>query len=72
MYQNSMSPRYIIAFSMNSATAVMAIVAATALRFMLANLNKKLDRGEYVPGVVVGGTAKGNGGGQAKGFRFLL
>lgn len=73
MYQDRMGPRYVIAFSMNCATAVLAMAAATALRFMLAGLNKKLDRGEYVAGVVVGGTARGNtGNGGGKGFRFLL
>ena len=58
--------------TVNCATAVMAIVAATVLRIMLSKLNKKLDRGEYVSGVVVGGGARGNASGDNKGFRFLL
>lgn len=72
MYQSSMGPRYTIAFVVNCITAVVAICAALLLRIMLARLNKKLDRGEYVSGVPRGGTATGNGGGPAKGFRFLL
>ncbi|KAL1310619.1 hypothetical protein AAFC00_000891 [Neodothiora populina] len=59
MYQDSFEPRYIIAMCVNCGTAVMAIVAALILRIMLGRLNKKLDRGEDVPGV---GT----------GFRFCL
>lgn len=59
--------------SVNVATAVIAILAATGLRILLVKLNKRLDRGEYVPGVIVGGGARGNGaGGDQRGFRFLL
>lgn len=71
MYKDSMGPRYILAMSMNCGTAVLAIIAATVLRFMLVRLNKKLDRGEYVPGVIVGGGARGNRNGDG-GFRFLV
>jgi len=46
--------------SVNCMTSFIAIVSATILRFILARLNKKLDRGEVVEGAV------GNG------FRFLL
>lgn len=52
MYNTDFAPRYTIAMGVNLGTAVMAIAAATILRFMLVNLNKKLERGEYVPGVV--------------------
>lgn len=40
--------------SVNCATAFIAILAATALRFILVRLNKKLDRGEHVEGSVPG------------------
>lgn len=72
MYKDTMGPRYVIAFSMNCSTAVLAILAALTLRIVLTRLNKKLDRGEYVPGVPQGGPARGNGSGQEKGFRFLV
>lgn len=72
MYKDTMGPRYIIAFSMNCSTALLAIVAALVLRITLSRMNKKLDRGEYVPGVPMGGPAHGNGAGEQKGFRFLL
>lgn len=61
MYPNSDAPRFIPAMSVNCATAFLAILAATALRFVLARLNKRLDRGETVDGGAVGGS-----------FRFLL
>jgi hypothetical protein len=48
----------------------MAIVAATILRFTLVRLNKKLDRGERVEGVVAGGEAI-PGVAAKRGFRFL-
>ena len=72
MYEDAFAPRYVIAMSVNCATAVMAIAAALVLRIMLVRLNKKLDRGEYVKGVIVGGGAHGNGSGDEKGFRFLF
>ncbi|KAI1187355.1 major facilitator superfamily domain-containing protein [Nemania serpens] len=52
LYQDYMAPRYVIAFSVNSGTALLAIAAALLLRIMLVRLNKKLDRGEYVEGAV--------------------
>jgi hypothetical protein len=51
--------------SVNCATAFVAIISATVLRFMLVRLNKKLDRGEQVEGAVPG-TA------STRGFRFLI
>lgn len=68
----------VVAMAVNSATALIAIFAATVLRSMLVKLNKKLDRGEVVRDV---------GGDQARkmaeeqglppeaaqrGFRFLV
>jgi len=51
--------------SVNCATAFIAIIAATVLRFMLVRLNKKLDRGEHVEGAVPGQAS-------SRGFRFLI
>lgn len=53
------------AMSVNCATAFIAIVAATVLRFILVRLNNKLDRGEEVEGAVPGE-------GSRRGFRFLV
>ncbi|KUM57756.1 hypothetical protein ACN42_g9418 [Penicillium freii] len=65
MYPDSQAPRFIPAMSVNCATAFIAIVSATVLRFMLVRLNKKLDRGEEVEGAVPGE-------GSRRGFRFLV
>jgi len=67
MYPSSAGPRYIVAMSVDCATAVLAIIMATILRFILVRLNKKLDRGEHVEGAVnaIPGEAAENG------FRFL-
>jgi hypothetical protein len=51
--------------SVNSATAFIAIVAATILRIILVRLNKKLDRGEPVAGAVPSQAGQ-------RGFRFLV
>lgn len=72
MYKTNFAPRYTIAMSVNCVTAVIAILAALILKITLTRLNKKLDRGEYVPGVPQGGAAAGNGAGEKKGFRFLV
>ncbi|XHG07461.1 hypothetical protein AWENTII_010608 [Aspergillus wentii] len=69
MYPYSDAPRFIPAMSVNCATAFIAIISATLLRFMLVKLNKKLDRGESVIGAVSGGVP---GEASAKGFRFLV
>ncbi|KXJ91132.1 major facilitator superfamily domain-containing protein [Microdochium bolleyi] len=68
MYLDWMAPRYIIAMSVNCATAVIAVLAATTLRFMLARLNKKLDQGIRVEGAInaLPGQA------ATHGFRFKL
>ncbi len=52
MYLDHMSPRYVVAMSVNCCTSFLGIVAATVLRFMLVRLNKKLDRGIYVEGAI--------------------
>ena len=60
-----------LAFVVNTVTAVLAILAATALRFILVDLNKKLERGEEAEAASV--TVEGGVPGEAakKGFRFL-
>ncbi|KAI1353541.1 major facilitator superfamily domain-containing protein [Xylaria sp. FL0043] len=52
LYQDWMAPRYVIAFSVNSGTAVLGIVSALILRIILVRLNKKLDRGIHVEGAI--------------------
>ncbi|KAL4970272.1 putative MFS transporter [Aspergillus stella-maris] len=54
MYPDSDKPRFVVAMSVNCATAFVAILAATVLRFILVGLNKRLDRGEGVRGGVPG------------------
>lgn len=59
--------------SVNCATAALAIIMATILRFMLVRLNKKLDRGEHVEGAIgAGHSGEGVGEETKKGFRFLV
>ena len=53
------------------ATAVIALIMATALRFLLVRLNKKLDRGEHVKGAINSGAAV-PGEAAKRGFRFLV
>ena len=60
----------VVAMSVCSVTAFIAIIMATILRFILVRLNKKLDRGEHVQGAINSG--KGIPGEAAqRGFRFL-
>lgn len=51
----------VLAMSVNCATAFVAILSATVLRFTLVRLNKRLDRGDLVAGQSAG-----------TGFRFLV
>ncbi|KAG9695591.1 MFS transporter, partial [Aureobasidium melanogenum] len=71
MYPQSAGPRYVVAMSVNCATAALAIIMAFTLRMILVRLNKKLDRGEHVEGAVSAGQAV-PGEAAKKGFRFLL
>jgi len=71
MYPDSAGPRYVVAFSVNCVTCFIAICAATLLRFMLVALNRKLDRGEFVPGAINDGSGGVPGEAAKKGFRFL-
>ena len=60
------APRYLVAFAVNLAAAVFAILMATATRIYLGRQNQKLDRGE--PTDPNGPTAAQ----QASGYRYLL
>lgn len=68
MYPDSAAPGYTVAFIVNGTTAFLAICAATVLRWMLARLNKKLDAGVYVQGVINAAP----GGAAKHGFRFKV
>jgi hypothetical protein len=61
----------VVAFSVDCATAALAIIAATSLRFILVHLNNKLDRGEYVEGAINSGAGIPSEAVE-KGFRFLI
>ncbi|TRX95811.1 hypothetical protein FHL15_003365 [Xylaria flabelliformis] len=52
LYQDWMAPQYVIAFSVNSGTAALAIASALILRIILVRLNKKLDQGIFVEGAI--------------------
>lgn len=65
MYPDGDAPRFVPAMSVNCATAFVAILCATALRFILVRLNKKLDRGE-----MLGRSTPGQAG--SRGFRYLV
>lgn len=71
LYPDTAAPRYMGAMIANTVTMVIAILAALVLRLVLANLNRKLDRGEYVHGAINAGEAI-PGEAAKKGFRFLL
>lgn len=85
MFPKSAGPRYVLAMSVCSATAFIAIVAATTLRLILVRLNRKLERGEWVEGAINSNAHKAGttssvlvqegavpGEAAARGFRFLL
>ncbi len=61
----------VVAMSVCSVTAFIAIVMATILRFILVRLNKKLDRGEHVEGAINSGMGIPGEAAQ-HGFRFLI
>lgn len=73
MYESSMGPRYVLAMSLCSASAFVAIVSAGILRQILVSLNKRLDRGEVVDGCICKVGIEGhNARGDTNGFRFLI
>ncbi|QIW96193.1 hypothetical protein AMS68_001711 [Peltaster fructicola] len=63
--------RFVIAFSVDCATLFMALVVTLWLRTLLAQLNKKLDRGEHVEGAVAA-DPEAEGEAMRKGFRYLV
>jgi MFS family permease len=71
-YMYSGAPRYIVAFSVDCCTLLLAVIMAAVLRIMLVRLNKKLDRGEHVEGALGAGTAPREGEAMRNGFRFLV
>lgn len=72
MYLDHMSPRYIVAMSVNCCTSFLAIVAATVLRFMLVRLNRKLDKGIHVEGAINSAHNALPGEAAQHGFRFKI
>lgn len=62
------APEFTVAMVVNCTTAVIAVLTATVLRFVLVRLNKKLDAGIYVHGAInaLPGEAARNG------FRFKV
>jgi len=72
MYNTKFSPRYVIAMTVDCVTVLIAILAATALRFVLVKLNKKLNRGESVDGMTGGNVTNVETQIEKKGFRFLV
>lgn len=60
------APRYIVAFGVNLAAAVLAILVATAIRFYLRRQNVKMDRGEDV------GKSGPTEAQRVAGFRYTL
>jgi len=60
------APRYIVAFAVNLAAAVLAIIIATVIRIYLRRENAKMDRGEDV------GKSGPTEAQKAAGFRYTL
>lgn len=65
LYPSNAGPRYVLAFSVNAAMALMAIVAATVLRYMLKKENAKMEKAEQ------DALAAGEDPPQNSGFRYL-
>ncbi|KAF6819860.1 TNA1 is necessary for nicotinic acid import into the cell [Colletotrichum plurivorum] len=66
LYPNDAGPRFVLAFSVNAAMALMAIVASTVLRFVLKRENRKLELKEQQA------EAAGQANAVGKGFRYLI
>lgn len=74
MYPNSAAPRYVVAMSVNTASALIAIIMATVLRLQLVRLNKMLDSGMEIE-ATEDGDVGANGipiDGGRRGFRFRV
>ncbi|KAJ2895402.1 major facilitator superfamily domain-containing protein [Zalerion maritima] len=70
MYPNSAAPQYRVAMSVCGMMAAIAIIAAGALKFMLARLNKQLEKGVWV--VEEGAINALPDEGAQHGFRFKV
>ncbi|TDZ54695.1 MFS transporter prlL [Colletotrichum trifolii] len=66
LYPNDAGPRFVLAFSVNAAMALTAIIAATILHFVLKRENRKLEVSEREAEVT------GQAGAVGKGFRYLV
>ncbi|KAK1972507.1 MFS general substrate transporter [Colletotrichum sublineola] len=66
LYPNDAAPRFTLAFSVNAGMAFMAIVASTALRFVLKRENRRLAVQEQQADV------EGQTGIVGKGFRYMV
>lgn len=66
MYATSWAPRYKLAFGVDCGTAALAVIAATALRFVLVKANKGLDAKEREVEAQQGAVL------AKKGFRYLV
>jgi len=62
------APEYTVAMVVNCCTAVIAVIAATVMRWVLVRLNRKLDAGIYVKGAINGRP----GDGDSNPFRFKI
>lgn len=54
LYPNDAAPRFVLAFGVNAGMALLAIIAATVLRVVLARKNKDMDRREAERGYIAG------------------
>lgn len=61
-------PNLTVPLSVDCATAALAIIMTTIMRFILGRLNRRLDRGEHVEGAI--NAVPGHG--KENGFRFLV
>ncbi|KAK2030568.1 MFS general substrate transporter [Colletotrichum zoysiae] len=68
LYPARDGPQYTAAFVHNCVACFVAVCAATVLRFVLARLNRRLDRGEFVEGAINAAP----GAATAHGFRFKV
>ena len=72
MYDSSMAPRYVLAMSICTASAFIAIITTTVLRLVMGALNKELDRGQVVDGCIVDVAVEDATGERRKAFRFAV
>ncbi|KAL1837889.1 hypothetical protein VTJ49DRAFT_3293 [Mycothermus thermophilus] len=68
LYPKSADPHYTVAMIVNCVTAFVAVCAATVMRIVLVQLNRRLDKGEWVEGAI--NAVPGEG--AANGFRFRV